>query len=483
MHVTKLKLEHIKAFDSVELDFSTESGESYAGFHVIAGGNASGKTTLLRAIALCLSGPEYANQFGVKPLNWVGKRNSNWHSSKHKPTYFESNCEITLVKNTEDLLRFNTLNQLINTDKTFPSAISIFTNNDFSESDFFYFQSLAESGKVNSFFSIEEIDNLFVEKFLRKQVAAHLIPRSTIHSGWFAAGYGPFRRLTGNSSDAINDSKSGGRVTDFLTLFREDAALTECDDWLRDLKFKSLEEGTKTNQSADLLNSIINFLNDEFFPSGFFIKEVTSNGVMVEDTNGTMLLMRDMSDGCRSAYALVLDIIFRMIQAYKTNDLFEPFPDNPKRVRVKMPGVVLIDEMESHLHPSWQRLLPQWLMEKFPQIQFIVTTHSPLIVQAATTGTIHALPMPDEKDRQPRKLRGEDRRRVLMGDSQKVLLGSAFELDNTRSEWALERMEKYRMLLSKKSAKVRLTATEKTEFTRLEKDMKLAFEDEPGKLD
>lgn len=43
----------------------------------------------------------------------------------------------------------------------------------------------------------------------------------------------------------------------------------------------------------------------------------------------------------------------------------------------------MIDELDTHLHPSWQRTIGHWLREKFPKIQFIIATHSPFIAQVA----------------------------------------------------------------------------------------------------
>jgi len=52
---------------------------------------------------------------------------------------------------------------------------------------------------------------------------------------------------------------------------------------------------------------------------------------------------------------------------------------------------VLVDEIDLHLHPSWQRRLMDWLSELFPNAQFIATAHSPLIVQAAQDARIAVL--------------------------------------------------------------------------------------------
>jgi predicted ATP-binding protein involved in virulence len=70
--------------------------------------------------------------------------------------------------------------------------------------------------------------------------------------------------------------------------------------------------------------------------------------------------------------AWVLDVVKRMVERYpnSTNPLAEP-------------AIVLVDEIDLHLHPEWQRKIIAHLTKYFPNTQFIVTAHSPLIVQSA----------------------------------------------------------------------------------------------------
>jgi len=70
--------------------------------------------------------------------------------------------------------------------------------------------------------------------------------------------------------------------------------------------------------------------------------------------------------------AWVIDFSSRMVERY-------PNSPNP----LAEPAVVLVDEIDLHLHPKWQRELIGFLTDRFPNTQFIVTAHSPLIVQAA----------------------------------------------------------------------------------------------------
>ena len=63
----------------------------------------------------------------------------------------------------------------------------------------------------------------------------------------------------------------------------------------------------------------------------------------------------------------------------------------------QVPGVVIIDEIDAHLHVSWQRRIGSWLTSHFPNIQFIVTTHSPYICRSADLGALIRLPGVDEE--------------------------------------------------------------------------------------
>jgi predicted ATP-binding protein involved in virulence len=80
-----------------------------------------------------------------------------------------------------------------------------------------------------------------------------------------------------------------------------------------------------------------------------------------------------LSDGYRNVVGMAGDIAYRM--ASLNPHLLED------AVR-QTPGVVLIDEVDLHLHPNWQRLVVGKLLEAFPRVQFVGTTHSPFIIQS-----------------------------------------------------------------------------------------------------
>lgn len=88
------------------------------------------------------------------------------------------------------------------------------------------------------------------------------------------------------------------------------------------------------------------------------------------DRRGVTLPVRQLSDGERGSLALVLDLTRRLAQS-------NPSLDDPA---AKGTGVVLIDEIDLHLHPKWQREIVRNLPEAFPLLQFIATTHSPQVI-------------------------------------------------------------------------------------------------------
>lgn len=123
---------------------------------------------------------------------------------------------------------------------------------------------------------------------------------------------------------------------------------------------------------------------------GVFLEDLSD--VMVETKplrltvrkGDSRLSINQLSDGERSFLAILGDMVRRLALA-------NPDLDDPLRGH----GVVLIDELELHLHPTWQRQIVGNLRRTFPNIQFIGTTHSPFVIQALRPGELINLD-PDE---------------------------------------------------------------------------------------
>ncbi len=86
-----------------------------------------------------------------------------------------------------------------------------------------------------------------------------------------------------------------------------------------------------------------------------------------------------MSDGYRNMLALFADLAWRCVTLN---------PHFKEDANLKSNGVVLIDELDLHLHPAWQKTIIEQLKNTFPNIQFIATTHSPFIIQETKEGEL-----------------------------------------------------------------------------------------------
>jgi hypothetical protein len=258
----------------------------------------------------------------------------------------------------------------------------------------------------------------------------------------------------------------------FVTLFREDAALSESEEWLRKTHSRTLESSDPDQET--LLTGVKDLLGDGLLPHGMKISRVTVDDVFIQDRRGLELPMRDISDGCRSVYATILDLIHGMYEVYGAENLFAK--DAAGKPFVTRPGVVIIDEIEAHLHPQWQKEIPYWLKTHFPKIQFLVSSHSPLIAQAADPNGLFVLPLQDEVDREPRPLTDKEFERIRWGKAEKTLLGVAFGLRTTRSKWANQRVEHWKRLDAKKRAGQTLRGADASEYKELKTQLDFALE-------
>lgn len=101
---------------------------------------------------------------------------------------------------------------------------------------------------------------------------------------------------------------------------------------------------------------------------------------MIAKENGREISINQLSDGAKILFALSGDLARRLAMANPAVN--EPLLGN---------GIVLIDELELHLHPKWQREIIRKLPTVFPNIQFIISTHSPQIVSEVAAESLYIL--------------------------------------------------------------------------------------------
>ena len=178
-------------------------------------------------------------------------------------------------------------------------------------------------------------------------------------------------------------------------------------------------------------------------PLRFVLDECDSDGTIIRE-----LRLEQFSDGYKIIIAMVADIASRMAEG------------NPEMINpLEASGVVLVDEIDLHLHPKWQQQILKQLAETFPNVQFIVSTHSPIVLLGALDIT------------QIVRLDGKHidcniQHDYTSYDVNQILLSQLFGLENVLTPKKAEKMNRREQLLLKST----LSSEEKEELEALEKE-------------
>ena len=196
--------------------------------------------------------------------------------------------------------------------------------------------------------------------------------------------------------------------------FDDNVSLRNAEEWLLKLDYSASKESNirirQRNRFELVRRLLINILPDV---SDIRITSPTERHPQpraeFETPDGWMPL-RWIGYGYQSLVAWVVDFASRMVDRY-------PRHKDP----LAQPAVVLVDEIDLHMHPRWQRKLMTYLGERFPNTQFIVTAHSPIFVQAASDANIVVLRRDMEKghvvvENRPEAIRGWRLDQILTSD-------------------------------------------------------------------
>lgn len=418
MYVKSLKISEVLGFTgarNVDVTFQRPDG-TYPGLTVLAGRNGAGKTSILRCLALLLAGNSGASA--------LAPDYPDWRTRQDRPGMISTTLQLNDEEVRENLGRepqnatersasFGemavTVSLPIRRQQTARGGVRTTVISEWAEA-----VPIAAFSPEGEFPNEEPQENKTVESREKEQ-------------RWFVAGYGPFRRLTGSLAEASTSRSTRATYERLATLFNDEYALGESISWLVGLHLRKLEG---EEAAGVLLDSVLRLLSDGLIQDGYSIEKVNSQGLWVSH-NGTSVSLSQMSDGYRSVTAMVLDMVRGFF------DFFGHLPveEDGERLAVILPGVILIDELDAHLHVSWQQRIGPWLRDHFPLVQFIVTTHSPYVCQGADPGGIIRLAGPDE-DAPPTPVSDSLYNRIVYGSGDDAALSELFGLESPYSERA-----------------------------------------------
>lgn len=192
-------------------------------------------------------------------------------------------------------------------------------------------------------------------------------------------GYGASRRMG-------EEKFSNSERASIITLFSDaETEISDAEEWLRNTDYAAKSGKQKAEEQREEIREILSHPDIGILPDvddlRFAEQEGETSPPRVEfHTPYGWVTIDQLSLGYRTMIAWVVDLARRLFNRY-------PDSDNP----LAEPAVCLVDEIDLHLHPKWQRKIIDFLSERFPNTQFIVTAHSPLVVQAAEDANIALL--------------------------------------------------------------------------------------------
>jgi predicted ATP-binding protein involved in virulence len=307
MFLQSIKLENIRSIEHLELFFNAESDQTRR-WTLLLGENGTGKSSVLRSIALVTAGSAALSELLLKPDSWIrlGAKECRIHAEL--VTADGEKREISLGWGRGQNIR---------------------------------------------------------EVFDQNAPTLDRLDAALKHSmrNYFTVGYGASRRLGNAKFSTQNfDVFQQKRARNVATLFSNDAVMNPLDVWAMDLEYR------KSRQGFEIVKQTIS----EILPEVKISRIDREKRELLFETADGELPLEQLSDGYQNMAGWCGDLLYRITETY--GDYKHP---------LKARGLLLIDELDLHLHPIWQRILKDFLVEKMPNFQIIATTHSPLTAQEA----------------------------------------------------------------------------------------------------
>jgi hypothetical protein len=194
-------------------------------------------------------------------------------------------------------------------------------------------------------------------------------------ANYLTIGYGASRRLVNSPAPNVSftDAFNHPRAQNVATLFSTEAPLNPLDTWAINIDYQMPKHG------VDLVRQTLS----ELLPAIEISRIDRSTRELLFHTPDGELPLGQLSDGYQNMAGWCGDLLHRITTAH--GDYRNPLASR---------GLLLIDEIDLHLHPVWQRQLKRFLDEKLPNFEIVATTHSPLTAQQAGDGELFVLRRP-----------------------------------------------------------------------------------------
>jgi hypothetical protein len=352
MPLVRLIAEGVGPFERLDLDFSDGNGKPHLGPHILAGVNGSGKSTALRTIAWLMD----KGKFGFQYDDWGHFLEGHPHSRA---------VAVLRPEGIDPYVRACTSG----VGNKLESELSDWARSVLRPSDIepaHWSSSLSETERGHFTTRLQFSEGVEAD---RDQTLFNI------------AAYSPSKALKHLPNPDLTKVLSGPFQN--CLAFDETAQNDSIQAWLLSLYSKRAIARERRQSGKDYDESLGRFEA----ALGLIYGEDVSFEVEIEPdfqprlkVRGKSLNFSQLPDGIRSTVAWIADFMMREDQVAWSSTL-----------KGKRPGLLLLDEIDAHLHPLWQRLLLPAMREALPDVQIIVTSHSPFVISSCPNSRVHVL--------------------------------------------------------------------------------------------
>lgn len=330
MYIKSLHLENFRCYEKLDMDFEPK-------LTVIVGDNGRGKTAIFDALAKAFA--PYLTIFGLQAgkISSGDARNILFYDQERRIKGMEARYPVVI--HAEGCL---------DEGNTFSWSCRLDGEDELS-------YNVADDGRGAA----------LVENFKTWQTNEALV--------LLVLGYYGTQRIWQDSSLLQKYQSVPGRLRGYIECLEPSSSYNTFLGWLRDCR------------DEELLAAVDEALNICLAHTGWSsprYNEAIDKIVVTHPDYGELPITDALSDGSRAIISMVTDIAYRMVRLN---------PQLGRKAPQLTPGIVLIDEVDMHLYPAWQQTIVGDLTAIFPQVQFILTTHSPQVLSTVPASSIRIL--------------------------------------------------------------------------------------------
>ena len=344
MFIESIDIQNYRGIERLHMDFKE-------GVNLLIGNNGAGKTSLLTALSVMLS----------EPLLWLAGQLRPGDREKIENDAFQTT---SIIGDT-----------VVQTVAHYPVRIEGKIN--FMGREYVCCQEKkSESNSVES--KSSEFQNLFINAIGDQKVQMPLL--SFLRAGRGKALKPKAKTVTLNTGEVERVQGYHGALTGELNM-------QDIQNWCVQMDFTAYQKKQEVREYKAFQNVVSRFaslIDEKSKDPKVYYSSAAGSIVYFDGT--TEQPIHQLSAGYQAVLCMVIELAYRAV-------LLNPILDD---VAAGTEGVVLIDEIEMHLHPAWQWKILDALRETFPKVQFIIATHSPIILSSAKDAALYFMKSPSE---------------------------------------------------------------------------------------